>query len=80
LLFIYKVNKNYGWWFNEQNLIVGEKYTFYYTQKQVNNIRKSLYALEINRTITQYLENQNKIKSNKKNNNNVIECEIELDF
>jgi hypothetical protein len=55
-------------------------YTFYYTQKQVNNVRKSLYALEINRTITQYLENQNKIKSNKKNNNNVIECEIELDF
>lgn len=31
--FIYKVNKNNGWWFNEQNLIVGEKYTFYHTQK-----------------------------------------------
>lgn len=31
--FIYKVNKNTGWWFNEQNLIVGEKYTFFCTQK-----------------------------------------------
>jgi len=31
--FIYKVSEDNGWWFNKQNLIVGEKYTFFCTQK-----------------------------------------------
>ena len=31
--FIYKVTENNGWWFNEKNLIVGEKYTLFITQK-----------------------------------------------
>jgi len=48
--FIYKVNKNYGWWFNEQNLIVGEKYTFYYTQKPY-------IAFLCNPTTLKYLKN-----------------------
>ena len=49
--FIYNVNKNYGWWFNEQNLIVGEKYTFYHTQKPY-------ISFLCNPTTLKYLKNE----------------------